>query len=115
MNITEELLQKLYDRANQFSIAKYHKSIDALEINDNGNLILVHEEYSCGSYEREHTEVSIDDLSEDLDKLVEERKKKEEEERIKAEIQRKEQKRIEEERKKENRRKLYLELKQEFE
>jgi hypothetical protein len=113
--MTTELLKKIYDRANEFSIAKYNKSIDTLEINDNGDLMLVYLEYFGGSYERDYTEVSIDDLSEDLDKLVEERKKKEEEQRIKLEIQRKEQKRIQDELEKERRRKLYLELKKEFE
>ena len=115
MNITTELLQKVYSRAEQYAIARWNKTPDRIEIQDDGKIRVVWEIYYSGEYDYDYEYISVENLTEDLDPVIEKRKKEEEEAWKAHEIRMKE---IEHQRKlqeQEQRRLQYLKLKQEFE
>ena len=107
-------LSLIYKRAMQYCVSAYGTEPDELQICIDGNLQakwLAYNRYDDDTYE----EFTVDNLSEDLDKVYEERKKRDAE---KAEIARlagiereKEFKKAE----KEKRKNEYLKLKKEFE
>lgn len=114
---TTEMIQALYDRAIQYSIAKYGSEPDRVRIEDDGQIRVTYEDNRPDSCESDNDDywINAEDLGADLDKLAEERKERERLERIAREEQRRkdqiERKKIE----KENRRIQYLNLKKEFE
>lgn len=114
MNITTEDLKVLYERAEQYSIAKFGKNFERLHIDERGVLELRWSGYERGDDDNLEY-VEPEDLTQDLDILVAERKAKEEQERIrKAELDEiAKQKHAAWE--KSNRKAQYLKLKQEFE
>lgn len=109
--ITKELIRTIYDRAIEFGKAKYKEEPSYVELDyDDIRIIYVDREG-----DREYADVSIEDLSADLDAIITERKKKEEEARILAEEKRKKDESIRVEIEKKKRHTLYLNLKKEFE
>ena len=116
MNITTELLKTIYTRAEQYAMARWdRKSPTQIELQEDGTIMVTWEYYRCGDYDYDYEYIDVENLTEDLDVVVQERKKKEEEVRIIMERERKfqEEKRLAQE--KEKRRQEYLKLKQEFE
>lgn len=116
MEITKEILKTIRDRAVQACIAKYNINPSRIIIDDDYSILCEHEYNVWGG----GTDISwyffnVEELSIDLDVLVNERKEREEQERIEAEIKRKEIEALNEERAKERRRQEYFKLKQEFE
>jgi len=85
IEITEELLQRIYNQANEVFRIKVDKyGFDYLEIQEDGSLRVV----VSGSYrsDDDHYDLSIKDLNEDYDELIKERKIKEEKERVEIAI-----------------------------
>lgn len=113
--ITTELLQAIYERANEYAITKYGKEPDRIEIDSDGMIIARFICYQCGNTDEEYEYISAENLTEDLEIVAKERKEKEERERIQLEEYRKAQEKLREERDKEQRRQQYLKLKNEFE
>lgn len=108
-----EDLKILYNRAEQHSLAKFGSKFSQLHIDEDGQLKLMWWGYERGDETYEY--VNVEDLTQDLDVLVAERKKREAEEAAK----RAEQKRLDDikhqEYLKRQRKAQYLKLKQEFE
>lgn len=114
MEITNELIETIYKRANQYSKAKWGNEPDEIRICDTGELVAIYRDYCCGSVEVDEEYFCAQDLTADLDavyaermRLREEQRKKEEEYRLKIE----EENKI---RQKAERHAQYLKLKQEF-
>lgn len=115
MDITTELLKKVYSRAEQYAIARWNKTPDRIEIQDDGTIRVVWEIYYSGEYDYDYEYISVENLTEDLDAVIEVRKKEEEEARKAHEIRMKEIERQRQLREQEQRKQQYLKLKQEFE
>jgi hypothetical protein len=116
MKITSELLQTIYTRAEQYAMARWdRKSPNQIELQEDGTIKVTWEYYRCGDYDYDYEYIDVENLTEDLDVVVQERKKKEEEARLAMEHERKfqEEKRLAQE--KERRRAEYLKFKKEFE
>jgi len=113
--ITSELLKKIHERANQFSLTKYGKEPTRIQLSEDGLLTAVFVNYHYGESDEDYEDISAENLTEDLEAVAKERKIKEEEERIKMEVYNKEQERLRNEREKERRRQEFLKLKKEFE
>jgi hypothetical protein len=116
MQITTEQLITLYQRVEQYYIAKFGKTADYISLESDGTFHCYREEYCCGDTDRfDELYISPEVLNDDLDKLVELRKLEEEKRRL-AQL---EKNRIEKEnrefREKEKRKAEYLKLKKEFE
>lgn len=115
--ITEDL-KILYDRAQQYSIAKYNNDPYHIALEPDGtisvHLLVAHG--CCGDPDEFTDEYfKVEDLSSDLDAVIAERKKKEEEERKKQQEKWEKEKKEREERDRNNRKAEYLKLKKEFE
>ena len=115
MNITTEDLKVIYDRAVQYHIAKYGSEPDSINIDENGGLTAETSSYCCGSTEYDYEYFSVEDLSADLDELVEYRKRKEEQARLERQRIRQEEEIAQQKREKERRLADYHKLKKEFE
>jgi hypothetical protein len=115
MEITSDLLQTIYSRANQFAITKFGSEPDRLELDSDGTITARWIDYRCGDMEEETEYISAENLTEDLDVVAAERAMRLEEERIKREAYEREQRRIREQREKEERKRQYEKLKKEFE
>lgn len=114
MEITENLIEKIYRRAMQYCVAKYGSEADEIELED-GCLQVNFVSYCCGDrYVESHT-INTECLTQDLDKVYDERMKAESEARIKREAERKRQEKIRKERETRQRKAKYDELKKEFE
>jgi len=116
MEITSELLQTIYTRAEQYAIARWGSGKpDRIEIEIDGTISVAWEKWRGGEYDCDTEEITVDNLTSDLDAVAEERRKKEEEARLVMERERKfrEERRLAQE--KEKRRAEYLKLKKEFE
>ena len=113
--ITVELLQTIYERANQYAISRYDKEPDRIELNSDGQITARFISYYGGDIDEDTEYISAVNLIEDLDTVVKERKEKEEIERIKRDAYNKEQEKLQKEREKEKRKQDYLKLKKEFE
>lgn len=114
---TTEMIQALYDRAIQYSIAKYGSEPDRVRIEDGGQIRVTYEDhgqYSCESDNDDYW-INPEDLGADLDKLAEERKERERLQRIEDEKRRERLKEQREKDEKERRRIQYNKLKKEFE
>lgn len=116
MIITQELIKTIYDRAYQYISAKRGETPDSIELDEDGTINANYVIYQrCGDIEHETEYINIDNLTEDLDAVIEQRKIKEKEEWEKRQIALKLEKEKEELRLKNNRRAEYLKLKKEFE
>lgn len=115
MDITTELLKKVYLRAEQYAIARWNKTPDRIEIQDDGTIRAVWELCYSGECDYDYEYISVENLTEDLDAVIEIRKKEEEEARKAHEIRMKEIERQRQLREQEQRKQQYLKLKQEFE
>jgi len=114
IEITEELLQRIYSQADEvFKINVDQYGFDYLEIQEDGTLRAV----VSGSYrsEDDHYDLNTEDLNQNLDHFIEQRKVKLEEERVKNAERARLVKIAYEQFSKEQRKKQYLELKKEFE
>ena len=112
MEITQELLERIYNRATQYTITKYGWVPDKIEITDGGEIKAVYTDYR-GDDDYEY--ISSENLTEDLEEVLRKRIAEEEAKRIAEEIKRQEENLKREIREKEQKKALYLKLKQEFE
>jgi hypothetical protein len=115
MNITEELISLIYERANQYALTKYGNAPDTIEIFEDGSIGARFVTYCYGDRDEEMYIITAENLTEDLDVVAKERKILEEAERIKTAAYHKEQEKIRNAREKERRKQDYLKLKKEFE
>lgn len=74
MTITKELLNTIYDRAVQYCIAKYGEKIDKITIWEDGGMVGTKYRYSDDS----DFDFTVENLTEDLDKVAKLRKEQEE-------------------------------------
>lgn len=87
MIITQELIKTIYDRAYEYISAKRGETPDSIELNDDGTIIANYIIYErCGDIEHETEYINIDNLTEDLDAVIEQRKIREKEEWEKRQI-----------------------------
>lgn len=113
MEITTELIETTYKRANQYAITKYGSEPAYIRIEEDGFRAVWYGHYRDDDDDEEF--FTVDCLTEDLDKVAAQRKIDLEEE-SKRYKKKQEQDRIErEKREKENRKAQYLKLKKEFE
>lgn len=109
MQITEELLETIFKRAMQYSFAKYGREPNLITIEDGYLELLMNDTICEQSYS-----VSVESLTEDLNKVYDDRMKAEAEERKKEEIKRQKEKELEAQQEKIKRRTMYERLKKEF-
>lgn len=114
MELTENLLETIYKRAMQYCVAKYGSEADEIELED-GYLQVNFVSYCCGDRDVESHTINAECLTQDLDKVYDERMKEEAEARVKREAERKRQEKIRKERELRQRKAKYEELKKEFE
>jgi len=112
--ITEEMIETIYRRANEYAIVRFGSEPSRLELGENG-IQAVWEHYRCGDYDTEYEYITAENLTEDLDEVARKRKIEQEEHRRAEEIRRKEEMERRERLEKEKRRQEYLKLKSEFE
>lgn len=113
--ITSELLETIYKRANEAAIAKFGKGEpDRVEIYEGGAIQVI---WTANNrdWDDESDFLNAEDLTADMDILAEQRKIKQEEERKQRIIYEAEQKKNREIREKADRKAAYLKLKKEFE
>ena len=114
MEITKDLLQTIYERANQYALTKYGSEPHSISLEADGTIAATWTYYRCGDTDTDTEYISAENLTEDLDAVAAERRKREEEERQKRAAYEAEQKRLREQREKEERKRQYEKLKQEF-
>lgn len=86
MEITKELLQTIYDRTVQVSLAKFNDTPDQIRLYEDGSISVVWDISCCGETEYDYKDVTAEELNSDLDALIKERKEKEEIARIQHEL-----------------------------
>ncbi len=106
------VIKTMYERASEWYLAKHGSSHDVLELQDDGTIHAYQIDQDRDAYCSEY--ITEQDLSDDLDKVREERLKKEEAERVKCEQYKKVQAELNEKREKQNRLQMYNTLKKEF-
>ena len=114
MTITQELLETIYKRANEFATIRYGSEPDKIQL-DNEGITAIWENYRCGDYDYEYEYITADNLTEDLDEVARKRQIELEERRKAEEIKRKQEQERREKVEKERRKQDYLKLKKEFE
>lgn len=114
MEITNELLETIYTRANQYCFAKYGKEADRLQLNEYGNIDAVWTGYNRGDDDNYET-VTAENLTADLDEVAKQRAIDEEAYREKERVRQAERQRQRDEEQLRNRKAEYLRLKKEFE
>lgn len=112
--ITEELLEKIYNRVNEFCKVKYGEEPYRILIEYNG-IIARYEDYCCGETEVTDYNISVQDLTEDLDEVARKAIEEKEKQRIKEQERRQQEEILRQNKEKENRKQQYLKLKKEFE
>ncbi len=112
--ITEELLEKIYNRVNEFCKVKYNEEPYRIILEYSG-IIARYEDYCCGETEVTEHEISVKDLTEDLDEVARKANEEKERQRIKEQERRQQEEILRQNREKENRKQQYLKLKKEFE
>ncbi len=113
--ITQELLQTIYTRANQYAITKFGSEPDNIKLQSDGTLEVEYSYYCCGSTDYKNEYISAENLTEDLDEVAKQRQIKLDEEYRINEIRRKEEQEKYNKQQKENRRQQFIKLKVEFE
>lgn len=111
--ITQELINKIYVRANQYAITRFDEEPDRLEI-ENGFIKAAYVKY-YGDTDTSYEYISAENLTEDLDEVARQREEALAEQRRLAEIRRENERIEKEKRDKENRYRDFLKLKKEFE
>lgn len=114
MEITEKLLENIFKRSTEYCIAKFGNQPDEFLL-ENGFLCAIYREYCCGETTEKREIISVSCLSEDLEKVYDERIKKEAEERARKQAKLLEMKKLKEKQELLNRKLLYEKLKKEFE
>lgn len=116
MEITNELLEKIYERLEQVFFAKTKCKPDNVQMYEDGSFYCSKSwNVSYGGTETEGIHITADDLNSDLDELIKERKAKEEIDRLHNEKKQKENEARYKKEQKEKRKAEYLKLKKEFE
>jgi len=113
MEITTELIQSIYIRANEYARATFDKEPDYIRVLNDGELEVVYTDYR--NNENEYYEITAENLTEDLEEIAKKRLAEQAERRRLADIKRQEEKEKQLVRDKENRKAQYLQLKKEFE
>ena len=115
MEITESLIETIYKRVEQVFIAKMNHKPETLTLED--GYFTGHYSYGIayGGRETEHCTIYPNELTKDLDKIVEERKEKERIAKEKLDAENKIRWAKQDEIKKEKRKREYEKLKKEFE
>jgi hypothetical protein len=112
--ITDELLQTIYNRAKLAAVAKFgNEQPDQIHIEDGGIICVVYKGYSR-EYDDTEEYLNAQDLTSDLDILAMERTERLDKERKERLIKEAEEKEEYNRKEKEKRRVKYLELKREF-
>lgn len=114
MEITEELLQTIYERVQQVFFAKTNQKPDNIEMFEDGFSCSKSWQVSYGGTETISEYITAKDLTSDLDEMVKERKAKEEAERQEREKIQKENNARYERQQKAKREAEYIKLKKEF-
>ncbi len=115
MEITKELLQTIYERANQYAITKFGSEPHSLSLESDGTIAASWTHYHCGDSDTETEYITAENLTEDLDVIAAERRKKEEEAQLERKRKQLEEDQKRAEREKQNRKQQYQALKKEFE
>ena len=117
IDITSELLQTIYKRAQQYAVTKWGKEPDYIEISEDRDGIIIAKwvDYHCGDRDDNSEYISAENLTEDLDSVAEQRKKELERQRAEYEKKQREANQRHEEQQKERRKQEYIKLKKEFE
>ena len=89
MEITQELLLTIYNRAMEYAIATYESAPDKLILQNDGTIETIWDHYHYGGPNYEYTYINAGDLNEDFDEIAKNRKLREEEQRRLDEIRRK--------------------------
>lgn len=115
MNITEDIIQAIYTRANEYAVIKFGGEPDRIELYEDGTINARYFSYHCGQQDEESYTITAEMLTEDLEVVAAQRKLELENKRIEQLKQQKErelqQTRIDKQRRKEQ----YEKLKKEFE
>jgi hypothetical protein len=115
-NITDKLLETIFNRANQYALTKWNNGEpDRLELQNNGIILAVWESYRCGETEIDYETITSENLTEDLDEVAKERQIKLAEQRRIQEEENKKREVLRKQREYDERKRKYLELKKEFE
>ena len=115
MEITTELIKTIYKRANEAAIAKFgNGEPDTIELYEGGKIQVVWTAYNRDCDDDKEF-LNAEDLTADMDLLVEQRKIKEKEDRRLRDIYNIGQQKIRDNIDKINRKSTYLKLKKEFE
>lgn len=116
MEISNELLEKIYERLEQVFFAKTNYKPDTVQMYEGGSFYCSKSwNVSYGGTETEGLHITAADLNTDLDELVKERKDKEEIDRLHNEKRQKENNARYEKEQKEKRLAEFNKLKKEFE
>ncbi len=116
IEITQELLQTIYDRAYQYAITVQDpKHFDDIVLSADGTLIAKYSHYTRGDTEYFNEVITVENLTEDLDEVSRKRKEQEEEERKVREARRQKEEIEKKAREVAERKQQYLRLKKEFE
>lgn len=113
MELTQDDLKVLYDRVIQYSIARWANEPDYIIIDYDGQLKLRFDSYHDNDYETRY--IDMENLTDDLDALVAERKEKEQIEREQKEKEQLARQIQNEKYAKQQRFEQYLKYKKEFE
>ena len=114
MKITDELIETIYQRATEYCIAKYGREPDRLRLNE-GDLKADYIRYSCGDEDVDSYIINASNLTEDLDKVYDDRMKAKEEKRLQVMAELKKQQAFSVEQATRQRKIQYEKLKKEFE
>lgn len=112
---TTEDLKKIYDRAVQIFSAKRGFMPDSVMIDDDGSIKVEHVQYYCGDSDYTQEYIRAEDLTNDLDEIILQRKEQEEKEKQAQYKHQVEQDALRKVTEKNNRKAQYLKLKEEFE
>ena len=114
MELNNDLFKILYQRANQYAVNRFGSEPDRLEL-EADYIKAVWETYRCGDVDTEIQYISVENLTEDLDAVYQNRLLEEEERRNAAELRRKLEEEEKQRKEKQKRYADYLTLKKEFE
>lgn len=115
MEITTELLKKVYERSIAYSLAKFNKEPDSVSIDEDGEIEIEFITYCCGDRDVDTNFFAAEDLNSDLDDIYAARKKQEEIDKENRRLERIKKDAEDKVRAERKRKQQYLELKKEFE
>lgn len=112
--ITEEMVEAIYDRADQVAKIKFGASPDKIILDGGSSIKCRYETYCCGSTDYEDEYINVSDLTKELDAIRKEAEAKKAKEKIEMERKRAAEQKQREEREKEQRLRTYQALQKEF-